>query len=132
MSDLEKAGNPDHKCGEDCEPYVPLAFQVLEGLEESAHIDTLYEVLDLAREHAAWLVLCLARAEVTTVRITPRTAALALDMDEDEMVEELGPYFTAATLVDHAIASQGEDGYIGKAIEAAFRMELADLNLSEE
>lgn len=124
MSDLEEAGNPDHKCDEGCtKSYVPLEFQDLEDLEESAHIDTLYDVLNLAREHSAWLVLNMARSH-SPVQITPRTAALALDLDEAELLEELGPNFTAMTLVDHAIESQGEDGYVGKAIEAAFRIEL--------
>ncbi|MFF4610349.1 hypothetical protein ACFY1Q_11860 [Streptomyces albidoflavus] len=123
MSDFEATGDPNHKCGEDCKMYVPLAFQNLEDLEESEHIDALYKILNLAREHAAWLVLNLARAS-SPVQITPRTAALALDLDEDELLDELGQTFTAMTLVDHAIKSQGEDGYVGKAIEAAFRIEL--------
>lgn len=132
MSDLEKAGTPNHKCGEDCEPYAPLAYQDLEGLEESAHIDTLYEVLDLAREHAAWMVLCLARAGVETIRLTPRSAALTLDLDEEELAEELGRSFTAQTVIDHAIKSQRGDCYVGRALEAAFRMELNGLTTAEE
>lgn len=130
MSDLEEAGDPNHKCGENRKMYVPLAFQNLEDLEESAHIDALYKVLNLAREHAAWLVMNMARTN-SPAQITPRTAALALDLDEEELAEELGLSFTAQTVVDHAIKSQGDDGYIGKAIEAAFRLELSGFSINE-
>lgn len=134
MSELESLGDPDHVCDEGCLPYEPLASQDLECLEESEHIDALYDILAATREHAALLVLALARAGVEGVKLPARAAAFLLDMDElaiDEAMEEAGlqsPY-TAGDLVDLSIRTEGENGYIGRAISALFRLELSDLEL---
>jgi hypothetical protein len=123
MSDLEALG--DHECGDGCLPYVPLLYQELEDLEESEHIDALYALLERTREHAALLTLALARAE-TDVRVPARTAALLLDLDEMELDCELGhaPNHAPEEIVAYAIEAQGSDGYVGKAMEALFRLEL--------
>jgi len=125
MSDLEAMGNPEHKCGDTCAPYEPLADRDLESLEESAHIDTLYEELNLVREHVALLVLALSRLEGPTVRLSPRTFAILLDVSETEAACLLGKERQRpADIVNHAVTVAGEDGYMGQAMAAMFRLEL--------
>jgi hypothetical protein len=123
VSDLEALG--EHDCGDGCLPYVPMEFQELERLDESEHIDALYALLERTREHAALLTLALAREE-TPVRLPARTAALLLDLDEMELDCELGheANYAPEEVVAYAIEAQGGDGYVGKAMEALFRLEL--------
>ncbi|WP_330478653.1 hypothetical protein OG301_26605 [Streptomyces platensis] len=132
MSDLEAIGDPNHVCGEACAPYVPLAGRDLEDLEESDHIDALYAELNMAREHAALLILALARAN-SGLSFPARAAAVLLDLDEEEIHHELGPDqpHSATDVVNYAIRTQREDGYVGKALKALFRIDLASLDESE-
>lgn len=133
MSDLGSLGDPDHVCGDGCAPYIPLACRDLEDLDESDHIDTLYEVLEKTREHAALLLLALSRAGVESVRIPSRAVALLLDMDEEVVEETMDDHgisapYPVAEVVDLAVELEGEDGYMGRAITALFRAELETLN----
>ncbi|WP_432118512.1 hypothetical protein [Streptomyces sp. bgisy032] len=124
MSDLDAYGDPNHECTDACGPYEPLTDRDLEDLEESAHIDALYEVLNLAREHAALMFLTLAKHE-SGLLVTPRTAAVLLDISEEELAAVLGDKLhPIGDIVSHAIAVDGEDGYIGKAMLALFAAEL--------
>lgn len=133
MSDLASIGDPDHVCGDACAPYIPLVDRELEDLEESDHIDALYAELNLAREHAALLILALSRMD-SGLGFPARAAAVLLDLDEEELFHELGPDqpYAASAVVAYATRSQGEDGYVGKAMEALFRVDLAALNETEE
>lgn len=132
MSDLEAVGNPDHVCDEGCAPYMPLAFQELEELDESDHIDALYDVLDTTREHAALMLLALSRVDVEVVRIPARAAAFLLDMDEEVIRNELGPDqpYAVRDVVDLSIRLEEENGYMGRAMAAIFRLELNGVNES--
>lgn len=125
MSDFEALSNPNHECGKDCRPHEPMASRDMEALEESAHIDALYSELNLVREHATMLILALSRAS-DEVRLPVRSAAILLDLDEDEAFEALGPVqpYRAADVVNYAIQSGGEDGYIGRAMAAIFAAQL--------
>ncbi|MFD3573820.1 hypothetical protein [Streptomyces sp. NPDC058644] len=127
MSDLESIGNPDHVCGKDCAPYVPMLDRDLEDLEESEHIDALYAEVDLTREHGALLLLALRNVSPTPVLLPARALAVLLDLDEAELAHEMGAArgFTPAQAIDFAVRAQGEDGYVGRALEAIFRAELA-------
>ncbi|QDH92142.1 hypothetical protein PP629_gp37 [Streptomyces phage Dubu] len=132
MSDLEGL-DPNHVCGDGCQPYVPLIFRDLEDLEESDHIDALYDVLNRTREHGALLFLALNRV-APTYRLPARTAALLLDLDEAELDHELGhqPNYALGDVVAFAVESQGTDGYVGKAMEALFRLELGLADSDDE
>lgn len=125
MSDLDAIGNPEHKCGATCEPHEPLTDRDLETLNESVHIDSLYAELNLVREHAALVLLTLARMDGPSVRLSPRSFAVLLDLSETEAECLLGQLKrTPAEIVDHAVKVAGEDGYIGQAMAALFRLEL--------
>lgn len=125
MSEFDGIGDPDHVCDEACGPYVPLEERDLEGLNESDHIDALYDLLDRTREHAALLLLALQRAG-SQVCIPARSAAFLLDLDQEVLGEVLRgqPGFTPEGLVDLSVALDGEDGYVGEAMAALFRLEL--------
>lgn len=125
MSDFAASNDPEHECGDACQPVVPLLYRELEDLEESEHIDALYEVLNLAREHAALVLLALARSGAD-VHFMARSAAVLLDLDEEELTHEQTPGkpFTASDVVDYAIKAHGEDGYVGQAMETLFRLQL--------
>jgi hypothetical protein len=125
MSDLEALGNPEHKCNDACGPREPLADRDLEDLDESAHIDALYDELNLVREHVALLLLALSQAEDPGVAIPPRGIAVLLDLSETEAENLLGrDRHTPQAIVDHAIRVAGPDGFIGRAMEAQFRAQM--------
>jgi hypothetical protein len=133
MSDLDALGNPEHECDDDCGPREPLADRDLEELDESAHIDALYEELNLVREHAALLLLALSRLEEPGVALPPRGIAVLLDLSETEAVALLGDsYHTPQAVVDHAIRVAGEDGFIGRAMVAMFRAEIMRASAVDE
>lgn len=125
MSDFDAINDDNHACDEACLPFVPVTDRDLEDLDESAHIDTLYDVLNLAREHAALMILAVARSGAP-VQFPGRSAAVLLDLDEAELNHELGhdqPY-TAEEIVNYSIKAHGDDGYVGQAMAALFRLEL--------
>jgi predicted protein tyrosine phosphatase len=122
----EYAGqDPDHVCDADCGPYVPLEFRDLEDLDESDHIDALYDVLDRTRQRAALMILALPGVD-ENVRLSTRTAALLLDLDQEELEHELGGrgMKPVRDILDFAVRAYGPAGYIGEAMEALFRQEL--------
>lgn len=122
----EYAGqDPDHVCDEACEPYVPLESRDLEDLDESDHIDALYDVLARTRQRAALLVLALP-AVAEDIRLSTRSAALLLDLDQAELEHELGGRGMQPVrgILNFAIRAYGPAGYIGEAMEALFRQEL--------
>ncbi|MFF8473855.1 hypothetical protein [Streptomyces sp. NPDC015414] len=125
MSDFAAMGNPEHKCDDACGPYEPIADRDLEDLEESAHIDTLYAELNLVREHVALLLLVLSKVTAPTITLGPRSIAVLLDLSETEAQALLGTDLQRPeAIVNHAIHVSGEDGYMGQAMQAMFRMEL--------
>ena len=125
MSDLDAMGNPEHKCDATCEPHEPLTDRDLETLDESAHIDALYEELNLVREHVALVLITLAKLKDPTIRLSPRTFAVLLDLSETEAACLLGEgRRTPKEIVDHAVNVSGEDGYVGQAMAALFRLEI--------
>lgn len=133
MSDLEALGDPEHKCDDSCAPYEPLTDRDLEELEESAHIDTLYADLNLVREHVALLLLALAKAEEPTVSMGPRSIAILLDLSETEAQCLLGAgRQTPDVIVNHAINVAGEDGYVGQAMAALFRLEMLNMTAVDD
>jgi predicted protein tyrosine phosphatase len=119
------AQDPDHVCDDGCGPYVPLEFRDLEDLDESAHIDALYDVLDRTRQRAALMILALPGVN-ENIRLATRAAALLLDLDQAELEHELGGrgLMPVRDILDFAIRAYGEGGYIGEAMEALFRQEL--------
>jgi predicted protein tyrosine phosphatase len=122
----EYAGqDPDHVCDDGCGPYVPLESRDLEDLDESVHIDTLYDVLDRTRQRTALLILALPGVN-ENIRLATRAAALLLDLDQAELEHELGGrgLMPVRDILDFAIRAYGEGGYIGEAMEALFRQEL--------
>lgn len=125
MSDFAALTDPNHVCGNGCRPHLPLASRDLESLEESAHIDALYDELNLVREHATLMLLALSRAS-DEVRIPVRSVAVLLDLDEEKAFEALGPDqpYRAADVVSYAIQTTGEDGYVGRAMSAVFAAQL--------
>jgi hypothetical protein len=133
VSDLEALGNPEHKCGDTCRPYEPLADRDLEELEESAHIDALYADLNLVREHVALLLLALAKAETPTVSLAPRSIAILLDLSETEAACLLGSKRqTPNDVVNHAVNVAGEDGYMGQAMAAIFRHQMLTMRVVKD
>lgn len=133
MSDLEALGNPEHECSDTCDPYEPLTDRDLETLEESAHIDTLYAELNLVREHVALLFLALAQAEAPSVAMGPRSIAILLDLSETEAVCLLGSERRIPKdIVDHAVNVAGEDGYVGQAMAALFRVQMLDMGALDD
>lgn len=109
---------------------MPLVSQELEELDESDHIDALYDVLDTTREHAALMLLVLARAGADNICIPARAAAFLLDMDEEVILNELGPDqpYAVRDVVDLSIRLEEENGYMGRAMAAIFRLELNGMN----
>ncbi|KOG22020.1 hypothetical protein [Streptomyces viridochromogenes] len=125
MSDLDALGNPEHECDEGCGPYEPQADRNLEDLDESAHIDALYEELNLVREHVALLLLALAQVEGPTIGLQPRGISVLLDLSQTEAEALLGrKHHDPQAVVNHAISVAGEDGYVGRAMEAVFRAQI--------
>ncbi|WP_223772973.1 hypothetical protein [Streptomyces sp. 135] len=116
---------PDHVCDEGCAPHVPLLFRELEDLEESVHIDALYDELNRVRERAAILTVMLPKV-ADDIRMSTRSAALLLDLDQEELEAELGGegLHPVTKILDYAIRAGGEDGYVGQAMAALFREEL--------
>ncbi|MFE4719141.1 hypothetical protein ACFRLW_22375 [Streptomyces sp. NPDC056728] len=112
--------------GQDPDTYVPLLYRDLEDLEESEHIDALYDILERTRQRAALLVLALPGV-AEGVRLHTRAAALLLDLDQAELEHELGGrgMKPVRDILDFAIRAYGDDGYVGEAMEALFRQELA-------
>ncbi|MCX4572316.1 hypothetical protein OHB41_03765 [Streptomyces sp. NBC_01571] len=132
MSDLESLGNPEHKCSDACGPYEPLADRDLESLEESAHIDTLYAELNLVREHAALMFLAL-QAHAPDLRVPVRTLSVLLDLSEVEAVCLLtSEPQTPEVVVQHAVNVAGEDGYVGQAMAAVFRVQMLDMEALDD
>lgn len=132
MSDLEALGNPEHKCGDTCRPYEPLADRDLEELEESDHIDALYEDLNLVREHAALMILALQK-HAPHIRFSIRTLAVLLDLSESEATCLLGTSSQAPdAVVNHAVNVAGEDGYVGLAMAAIFRHQMLAMRVVED
>lgn len=132
MSDLEALGNPEHRCTDACGPYEPLADRDLESLEESAHIDTLYEELNLVREHAALMFLALQK-HTPGFGIPVRSVAVLLDISETEAVCLLGAQRQRVDdVVTHAVNVAGEDGYMGLAMAAVFRVQMLRMDAADD
>ncbi|MCI3271053.1 hypothetical protein [Streptomyces cylindrosporus] len=132
MSDLEAWGNPEHQCDDRCAPYEPLSDRDLETLDESTHIDTLYEDLNLVREHAALLFLAMNQ-RVPDFRVPVRSLAVLLDISESEAECLLGPeHQRVGDIVQHAVNVAGEDGYVGLAMAAVFRAELMEVSTTQD
>ncbi|MFM9629547.1 hypothetical protein ACKI10_18205 [Streptomyces galilaeus] len=124
MSDLESLGDPDHQCTELCGPYQETAERNLEALDESSHIDALYDDLNLVREHAGLLFLALDR-QAPGFTLPVRSVAILLDMDENDVAAALGEApVRARDVVAFAIEYAGEEGYVGQSMTACFRHQL--------
>ncbi|MFE9381745.1 hypothetical protein ACFYMO_00690 [Streptomyces sp. NPDC007025] len=133
MSDFGSVLEPEnHVCDHTCLPYAPIASRNLESMEESEHIDALYEDLNLVREHAALLLLAIAEADAA-ITIPARTAAALLDLDEEGLREDLGGAnrYSPAEIRDQAIRDQREDGYVGRAMEVRFKLSLEGLGSAD-
>lgn len=124
MSEFD-AQRPGHVCGEGCAPYVEVMYQELEKLDESDHIDALYDILNRTRERAALMLLGLS-SQVDNIRLSTRAAALLLNLDQEELEHAMGGagLYPLTGILDHAIRAQGEEGYVGLAMEALLRQEL--------
>ena len=132
-SDFDALADEEHVCGEDCGPMVPLADLELEDLSETEHIDALYSLLNLVREHATLMLVKLADGE-SNVTIPGRTAALFLDLNEAALAFTLGspgPYSVEDVLaVD--VAVNGEEGYAGRARSAIFAYQLQTMDPDDD